>query len=501
MSKKHLDELFQERFKGFEETPDEKVWSAIEASLDKKRKKRILPLWWQLAGVAAVLIVGLLLFNPFNSKVSPDTHIITDTEQTDETPQLSKDPIQTKNENGRETEMNRSAESKDGSNTIDETSVADTDTDSDGTISTNKVVNSADAQSNIHSGRSYSEATKQDGQQITKNTGIAEQSLTKKDGQNTEVASVYTTQSNDTQENGTSEDAVSGTGEVVLRNETIVSAEKNKNPETKGVDEKKSLYEEIQAMEEEEKVASRTSGNRWSAGPSIAPVYFDAIGTGSPVSPMFSTNSKSGNVNMSYGLSVAYEISPKLSVRSGVHKVDYGYNTNDVFFTSSLSAAFNENRIVNINYAETAENIVVSASNATLNVDSKSFDVSARSANRSGVMAQQLGYLEVPVEVSYALVNNKFGVHVIGGVSSLFLVDNDVDLTSGNLTTQIGEANNVNDLNFSANLGIGLGYQFSQRLKLNVEPVFKYQLNTFSNVDGTFNPYTIGVYSGISFKF
>jgi hypothetical protein len=116
-------------------------------------------------------------------------------------------------------------------------------------------------------------------------------------------------------------------------------------------------------------------------------------------------------------------------------------------------------------------------------------------------MAQQLGYLEVPVEVSYALVNNKFGVHVIGGVSSLFLVDNDVDLTSGNLTTQIGEANNVNDLNFSANFGIGLGYQFSQRLKLNVEPVFKYQLNTFSNVDGTFNPYTIGVYSGISFKF
>ncbi|WP_338039179.1 hypothetical protein [Maribacter litopenaei] len=203
---------------------------------------------------------------------------------------------------------------------------------------------------------------------------------------------------------------------------------------------------------------------------------------------------------MSYGLSVAYEINPRLSIRSGVHKVDYGYDTNDVYFTSSLSA-LSQNRIANINYAETAENLVVSSSNATLNLDSKSFDVSARSANRSGVMAQQLGYLEVPVELSYALVNNKFGVNVIGGVSSLFLVDNEVDLTSGNLTTQIGEANNVNELNFSANFGIGLGYQFSQKLKLNVEPVFKYQLNTFSNVDGTFNPYTIGIYSGISFKF
>lgn len=500
MSKKHLDELFQERFKGFEETPDENVWSAIEASLDKKRKKRILPLWWQLAGVAAVFIVGLLLFNPFDREVSPDTHSITDTEQTDKNPQLSKDPIQTLNENGRETEMNGSSKSKDGSISIDESSVAGTDKDSNGTISTSKVINSADTQSTNRSGRSNSEATRQDDQQITKNSGIAEQSLTEKDGQNTEVTSLYTTQSNDTQENGTSEDNVIRKDELVAGNEGIAAADENKDPETIGVDEKKSLYEEIQAMEEEEKVASRTSGNRWSAGPSIAPVYFDAIGTGSPVSPMFSANSKSGNINISYGLSVAYEISPKLSVRSGVHKVDYGYNTNDVFFTSSLSA-LSENRIANINYAETAENIVVSASNATLNVDTKSFDVSARSANRSGVMAQQLGYLEVPVEVSYALVNNKFGVQVIGGVSSLFLVDNDVDLTSGNLTTQIGEANNVNDLNFSANFGIGLGYQFSQRLRLNVEPVFKYQLNTFSNVDGTFNPYTIGVYSGISFKF
>lgn len=253
--------------------------------------------------------------------------------------------------------------------------------------------------------------------------------------------------------------------------------------------------EEPEATEIAEK-----SGKRWSAGPSVAPVYYDAIGKGSPVSSMFSTNSKSGNINMSYGLSVAYEISPKLSIRSGLHKVDYGYTTNDVHFTSSI-AAFNERRIANIDYAETAGNLVVSSSNATLEISNKISDVSARTASRSGVMAQQFGYLEVPVELSYALVNNNFGINLIGGVSSLFLVDNEVDLTSGNLTTQMGSANNVNDLNFSANLGIGLDYRFSEKLRFNLEPVFKYQLNTFSNVDGTFNPYAIGVYSGLRFKF
>src|SRR5690606_8839317 len=54
MGKKNLEQLFRDRFKEFGEVPDERVWRAIEASLDKKKQgKRILPLWWQLGGAAA----------------------------------------------------------------------------------------------------------------------------------------------------------------------------------------------------------------------------------------------------------------------------------------------------------------------------------------------------------------------------------------------------------------------------------------------------------------
>ena len=116
-------------------------------------------------------------------------------------------------------------------------------------------------------------------------------------------------------------------------------------------------------------------------------------------------------------------------------------------------------------------------------------------------MSQQFGYLELPIEVNYALIDKKFGVNIIGGVSSLFLIDNAVSLTAGELTTEIGEANNINDLNFSANMGLGFNYKFSPKISFNLEPIFKYQLNTFSEVDGTFLPYSIGVYSGLSFKF
>ena len=83
----------------------------------------------------------------------------------------------------------------------------------------------------------------------------------------------------------------------------------------------------------------------------------------------------------------------------------------------------------------------------------------------------------------------------------MFLVDNAVSLESNNLVTEMGEANNANSVNFSTNIGVGFNYEISQKLQLNVEPIFKYQLNTFSQTAGQFRPYSVGVYSGLSFRF
>ena len=50
-------------------------------------------------------------------------------------------------------------------------------------------------------------------------------------------------------------------------------------------------------IEEEENV------NRWSIAPNAAPVYFNTLGEGSSLDPQFNNNSKSGELNMSYGIS------------------------------------------------------------------------------------------------------------------------------------------------------------------------------------------------------
>ena len=81
MKKDPIDRLFEEKLKDHSEVPDPKVWKAIESSLDKKKKsKRVIPIWWKYAGVAAVLLLALYLLNPAGEQ---DTRIdsVTDTEK------------------------------------------------------------------------------------------------------------------------------------------------------------------------------------------------------------------------------------------------------------------------------------------------------------------------------------------------------------------------------------------------------------------------------------
>ena len=119
----------------------------------------------------------------------------------------------------------------------------------------------------------------------------------------------------------------------------------------------------------------------------------------------------------------------------------------------------------------------------------------------SGDLDQRFGFIEVPLELEYKLVNKKFGVNVIGGFSTFFLNENEIFADIDGASTLIGEANNINGTSFSANFGLGLDYNLSKQWNINLEPQFKYQINTFNNTSGDFRPFFIGVYTGLSFKF
>ncbi len=515
MSKTNLDKLFQKKLKDFSDIPDEKVWQAIEATLDEKEKsRRVIPIWWKLGGIAAALLIGLFLITTFNEtpaspavtnvneaskeileeKVTPkNTERVLEVPTTNEIQiaEKEKESLKSKTKNApleqivnTSTKKTPSSASKKGAQPAviknAGTKIQLTENKKQKALQEKDTFDASTVKNNLHINTNSKEALAATETEAEKNT-LAKKETNSHDG--------ILNNNNNTRNNE---------GIAAVTKENLDTETTHKDPK------KKSIFDEIAAQEKEkEEALAENKTNKWSAGPSVAPVYFNAIGEGSPVNAAFVPNSKSGDLNLSYGLSVAYEVSKKISVRSGIHKVDYGYNTEDITFSASTNAR-DFNNLSTIDYTPFSENIVVNSNlNTQENVAVDPFSEVSTSDNAAlnGVMEQQFGYVEVPVELHYALIEKRFGINLIGGVSTLFLVDNSISLSSGELTTEVGKANNLNDVNFSTNVGFGMNYQFTPKIKLSVEPLFKYQLNTFSQTEGVFQPFSIGVYSGFSFKF
>ena len=109
-------------------------------------------------------------------------------------------------------------------------------------------------------------------------------------------------------------------------------------------------------------------------------------------------------------------------------------------------------------------------------------------------------HLEIPLELEYFLVDKQVGISLIAGASTFFLQENEVTLNSANFNGSLGPANNLNQVSFSANLGIGFRYRLFSQFEFDLNPIFKYQLNTYEDVINL-KPYHFGIYSGLRFEF
>jgi hypothetical protein len=118
-----------------------------------------------------------------------------------------------------------------------------------------------------------------------------------------------------------------------------------------------------------------------------------------------------------------------------------------------------------------------------------------------GTLDQVFGYVEIPVELKYSVTEGKLGVNVVGGFSTLLLNKDEIFIRTDNLTQSLGASNNLRSVNFSGNIGLDVDYLINKNLFINVSPMLKVQTNTFSKNAGSFQPYYLGVYTGLNYKF
>lgn len=495
--KKHIDRIFQEGFKDFEAQPSDAVWKNIEAQLNgKKKKQRVIPIWWRYAGVAALLLlfltVGNLFFENLNSNTIIDTeNVVNDHIKTVLPTTENSESIANDNSNNNTTPENNTLVDENGISPVNTApsnaiSVAKTDaTPNNQNNQTGVAANKAIGNNKpaIQSGRNDAVAN------LSEEEAIENPSV-KETENNTVLASSNSKENNDTPvlDKENAKNNINNASEE--GNTAIAKTETNEQNSAltieEAIDKNKDLLEDEISNQK----------NRWSIAPNAAPVYFNTLGEGSSIDPQFNNNSKTGEVNMSYGISASYAVNKKIKIRSGVNKVNLGYNTNDIIVYQSVGLSTNSNALQNINSGGASGYSVVSSES----LNAKDLPQTLLTSNTT--INQAFGYIEVPLEVQYTLSDKKLGVNVIGGFSSFFLDNNEVYSRAENgPMVFLGEANNINKVSYSANFGLGLNYQVSKTFDLNLEPMFKYQFNTFNNTSGNFTPFFIGVYTGFAIKF
>jgi len=472
--KKHIDQLFKERFNDFEAAPSPHVWKNIQAKMKKEKEDRkVIPLWFKLGGVAAILallfIVGNLIFNPSGS-IDQD---ITD-----------------KNIDQTESEIKKDIPVEETFVDSNEIATEDDDTQSESEVdnsSPNNLNNTIKKQTSISKDNNvvtveYKKDVKGD---------IAKNNTNKTD--KTAVEPINDTESLIKKDVPISE--VEDTEVVSTPNDEVEKIEEEVD------DKKRSIFDAIDEEIEKEAVitVSNEPDHRWEVAPNFAPVYYNSLGEGSSIDPVFSDNAKTGDVNFSYGVQVAYNFTDRLSLRSGVSKVDLSYSTQGIELgTGPVSSA-----LKTVDYGD--KRIVLTALDkgtlASQNNNGEYGQIIPKATSEDAVINQKLNYFEVPMELRYTLINNKFGVNLIGGFSTLFLGNNEISVSAGDFESVLGEANNLSTLSFTTNVGVGFKYSFSEKLMFNIEPIFKYQLNPYTDSSVDFRPYYFGVYTGLSLKF
>jgi len=625
--KKNIDRLFQEKFKDFEENPPEVIWDNIREELEEKKKKRVIPIWIRLSGVAAILVMGLLLrlyFTNIENNGTTDNPMVIDNAngaqgiplKTLPTDKLPKNDINTDDVYNRSKKPtlndNVVVDANENNNGFDNTKTGKTvnaknkHTKPFSTPSKNAVVyNSKSNKANSTNSGSVTQPGNAvvnnialpDDNAASKNNGIAttakntlsnsgnqhnsavatnpfdtsknnaksnsgiKSDISDKATANSAVATNRTTSSgnkatgkaqnnngatlnNLTQKNnaiaGNAASTNNATGTInpagknnindnndnsnstavaaigadkegqplnnaatppvtinkdIPLTETAIAATDTVKPEN----ELEKLLREKEAGKKEEKdkaLADNAKTNKWNVKPQLAPVFYNSLSQGSPIDGQFAGNAKSYENDLSYGVGVNYALTKKITIRSGVNTLNLNYETQGVEFYASLSKS-----TTNV-AARTNANIVVQNQGTGYATPNAFFENQMPAGTFNGSMMQKTGYVEVPVEMAYALLDKKFGIDIIGGVSTLFLNGNNVSVVSTQgYTTNVGQAQNLNSIHFSTNVGVGFKYRFFKSFEANFEPMFKYQVNTFSRDSGNFKPYFIGLYSGISFSF
>ena len=280
---------------------------------------------------------------------------------------------------------------------------------------------------------------------------------------------------------------------------------------------KSDLYVDDISLEYQDYLADNPAdvkNHRWSIAALATPTYYGKINGSSNELSQQIMASEQAVVSYTGGVALSYNVNKRFSIQSGLFYSSVGQDLEGI--NSFAGFQKYDNTKGDHNFEVLTTNGTVYTNNADVflfaegnsnriltNYNNDVFDPQKASLDYiNNTMRQNFSYLELPVFLRYKIIDRTVDFNLIGGLSYNLLLDNSVYTVVDGSKYMIGTTEGLNMFSVSSSVGMGMEYKFSDKLSLNLEPTFRYYLNTFNNVTGSqFHPYSFGIFSGVSYKF
>ena len=287
--KKNIDDLFKERFENLEVSPSPEVWKNIQTKLKEEDDRKVIPIWIKLSGIAALLVLFFTIGN----------FLLNDSLNQTVTPIVFENKLNTKllNETLQESTL-----------PLDKTKANEDDYDAGITTKNTTEAENSNSKVIIANHKKSKESANPQNNSGELNNKIA----------TSEIASAKPVSTNKSPQ----KDFINKEITVVTANESATAVQnsnnsKVENAEPEKIENKKSIFDAINETQEEATaiIVDNSPDHRWELIPNIAPVYYNTLSEGSSIDPMFSDNNKKGDLNVSYGIKVSYNLNKRVSIR------------------------------------------------------------------------------------------------------------------------------------------------------------------------------------------
>ena len=466
----HMDNMFREKFEDFSVEPPAHVWNNIqEQMVSRRRKKRMAYIGWISAAAVVVFafIAGWML-NDSPIRIA-ETVVEQQTQQVQATPETS------------ETETVQAMEPASMDKQLQQTA-SKVNEERAFSAAENKFVAEVETISKEKPALTNSE----------RHTGNYELL-----DERTEV--IFASQQNMLAEIRKEDAAVQAT-EILPENDRVLIAEN------------------IQRLNN-----NNEKDNAWILGAHVSPGYSaHSSSYSSDYSQNMNEVQNGGVSNVGGGISIQYKTGKRLSIESGVY---YAQNSQSAGTSNSLFSApmYDYAPDMNLsadapsyanNVSVTRDGIVMNSTagvvkmkgmpaGAEINAKTESLsDSYATTMVSDGEFSQVFDFIEIPVYLRYKLLDHKFGIDLMGGLSAGMIVGNNAYMENDYGRQNIGSTEDISSVNISGTLGLGFNYDLGRHFSLAMEPRINYFLNSINtNPDIDYKPYRFGWFTGVYYTF